>query len=159
MQGWRDNMLLRAPGHRDRIAHVLLAPKEGGLNLTMDAAQIDDIAERGREAAARLRRRFSQEPADGEVLTWTNHRWVRFLTFMTALEESLATFRTRAPWDLLDGRTPLPSYKVPDTLRDRFAQTTFAFADHLNSDFAGEPFQSSPKIPRPRPLLGLRPRM
>ena len=161
MHGWRDNMLLRVPGYRDRVAHVILTEREGGLNLAMSAEEIDKIAGRGREAAAILRRRFGDPPPAGETITWTNHRWVRFLTYMTALEESLAAFTARLPRyrDLLDGSTPLPSYKVPRQVLERFKQTTFAFAKETSIAFDGLPFEASSKTPRPRPNLGLRPQI
>jgi predicted acylesterase/phospholipase RssA len=167
MQNWRDNMLLRIPGYRDRIAHVLLAPKEGGLNLTMDPTTIADVAARGREAAEVLRERFGANPPPDATLTWSNHKWVRFLTFMTALEESLksagAAFRdhTEPPSfeDLVSGAVPLPSYKLSDSERQTIGHATVDFVQHAADDFYDDPFETPKKTPRPRPVLGLRPRM
>ena len=167
MQNWRDNMLLRVPGYRDRIAHVLLAPNEGGLNLTMDPATIGDVAARGREAAEILRERFGANPPADTKLTWKNHKWVRFLTFMTALEEALEelrrAFRDAAEppsfEELVTGAVPLPSYKLSDAERQTTAHATLDFVQHTEDDFYDEPFQTPAKTPRPRPVLGLRPRM
>ncbi|HJQ38385.1 MAG TPA: patatin-like phospholipase family protein [Thermoanaerobaculia bacterium] len=102
MQNWHDNMLLRMPGYRDRIAHVLLGAKEGGLNLTMDPATITDVAERGRSAARTLRERFSGEG-------WRNHQWIRFLSFMRALDDAGVEFARGYDERLLDESTALPS--------------------------------------------------
>jgi hypothetical protein len=161
MQSWRDNMLLRVPGYRDRIAHVLLAPDEGGLNLTMDPRTIADVAARGREAAEILRQRFGSNPPPDTTLTWSNHKWVRFLTFMTALEESLEKLRRAFPEveDLLTGAVPLPSYKLSDADRETIRDATLQFVQHAADDFYDDPFRTPAKTPRPRPVLGLRPRM
>ena len=81
---WQDTLLAGAPGHRDRIVHIGLSPEEGGLNLNMEQATLDALFERGRAAGAELVSRF----ADGEhELNWDNHRWIRYRTLMTALEE------------------------------------------------------------------------
>ncbi|MGZ4809513.1 MAG: hypothetical protein ACXV7D_09330, partial [Thermoanaerobaculia bacterium] len=167
MQNWRDNMLLRVPGYRDRIAHVLLAPNEGGLNLTMDPTTIADVAARGREAAAILRQRFGASPPPDTKLTWSNHKWVRFLTFMTALEASLKNVGVAYPdrseppsfEDLVTGAVHLPSYKILGDQFDAIKHATQQFVQHAADDFYDDPFETPKKTPRPRPVLGLRPRM
>ena len=161
MQNWRDNMLLRIPGYRDRIAHVLLKPHEGGLNLTMDPATIADVASRGAEAASILRERFSENPPPDTVLTWQNHKWVRFLTFMTALEASLGSFVKAFPdyKPLVTGAEPLPSYKITGDAFNAIEHAALQFVQHASDDFYDDPFESPKKSPRPRPDLGLRPRI
>ena len=86
---WRDNLDARMPGYRDRIAHVKLdEAQEGGLNLTMPADVIARLSERGRLAGERLRTRFTTgEP--GTVISWPNHRWVRYRSAMQMLQRSL----------------------------------------------------------------------
>lgn len=163
MQNWRDNMLLRLPGQRDRIAHVLLAPDEGGLNLTMTAETIERVTARGAEAARELRRRFGGQPPAGVTLTWSNHKWVRFLAFMPALEEALndwaAAFpdRTEPPSfdDLLSGAVPLPSYKVPSAQRAAMHRASLAFLKHIHANFGS--FRPA-RRPRPEPELRAMPR-
>ncbi|HET7437008.1 MAG TPA: patatin-like phospholipase family protein [Thermoanaerobaculia bacterium] len=86
MQNWRDNTQQRLPGYRDRIAHVKLRPIEGGLNLKMPKDRVEKLAERGRGAAAELRNRFTKNDHE---LDWNNHRFVRYLTAMSHLENAL----------------------------------------------------------------------
>ncbi|HUR81606.1 MAG TPA: patatin-like phospholipase family protein [Thermoanaerobaculia bacterium] len=150
MQNWRDNMLLHLPGQRDRIAHVLLAEDEGGLNLTMEKPVIDDLARRGAEAGRMLREQFS----------WTNHKWVRFLSFMSAFEPALEEwargFGEVRP--LLEGAEPLPSYKVSATERAAMRDASLAFLRHVQEDFAPSPFRRIRKRPRPEPELRVMPK-
>lgn len=161
MQNWRDNMLLHLPGQRDRIAHVLLGQKEGGLRLTMDAATIESVAERGREAAATLRAHFGDTPPDGVTLTWSNHKWVRFLAFMPALEGMLehwsVAFSDRSTQlsfeDLLSGAAPLPSYKVSTAERAAIRGASLAFVQHIAQSYGSRPLRNPKKRPRPEPEL------
>jgi len=150
MQNWRDNMLLHLPGQRDRVAHVLLAGNEGGLNLTMEKATIDAVAARGAEAGRVLRGRFR----------WSNHRWVRFLSFMGALEETLERWErgygeTR---ELVEGSDPLPSYKVSAAERAAMSAASRAFLEHVRTNFRTRPFRAPKKRPRTEPVLRVMPR-
>lgn len=101
-QNSSDNEQMQIPGYADRIVHVSLKPEEGGLNLDMPAALIDKLAERGEHALESLARRFAPEGAGAgtiseadAVLTWTNHRWVRFRSYMYALEKRLREISKR----------------------------------------------------------------
>jgi hypothetical protein len=47
---WQDNLQSTLPGYRERIAHVVLKPEEGGLNLTMDEATIRKLVNYGEQA-------------------------------------------------------------------------------------------------------------
>jgi hypothetical protein len=146
MQNWRDNMLLHLPGQRDRIAHVLLAPGEGGLNLAMEKGTIDDVAACGVEAGRALRDNFR----------WDNHQWVRFLSFMSALEGTLERWADAYPHgtnELVEGRRPLPSYKVSAAERAKMRDATLAFLRHVREDFAAAPFRTPVKTPRRTPVL------
>ena len=150
MQNWRDNMLLHLPGQRDRIAHVLLSEEEGGLNLTMEKKTIDDVAARGAEAGRMLRDNFG----------WPNHKWARFLSFMTALESSLEEwergFDETRP--LLEGPEPLPSYKVSAAERAAMRDASLAFLRHVRENFAARTFRNPAKRPRTEPVLRVMPR-
>jgi len=161
MQNWRDNMLLHLPGQRDRIAHVLLAPDEGGIHLTMDRDTILSVAARGAEAASTLRAHFGATPPANVTLTWSNHKWVRFLAFMPALEEALESWsaafpdRTAPPSfeDLLTGAAALPSYKVSAPQRASMHAASLAFIQHIQQNFGSRPFRRPPKRPKPEPEL------
>ncbi len=87
MQNWVDNRQMRIPGYRDRIAHVVLCPNEGGMNLSMPAEVIQNVSDRGGEAGRRLAERFHSDSTHD--MNWDNHRWVRFRSTMGALEELL----------------------------------------------------------------------
>lgn len=87
MQNWVDNRQMRIPGYRDRIAHVVLCPHEGGMNLSMPANVIQDVSDRGGDAGRLLAERF--HPNSEHEMNWDNHRWVRFRSTMGALEELL----------------------------------------------------------------------
>src|SRR5712672_42545 len=76
---WQDNLQSTLPGYRERIAHVVLKPDEGGLNLAMDEATIRKLVNCGEQAGETLRDEFD---LDG-------HRWRRFLVAMARMEETL----------------------------------------------------------------------
>lgn len=67
MQNWRDLLLARAPGQRDRIVHISLDGDEGGMNLDMPQAVLESISAKGTAAG----RRFSD-------FSFDNHYWVRW---------------------------------------------------------------------------------
>jgi predicted acylesterase/phospholipase RssA len=85
-QNWIDNRQMRGAGYRDRIAHVRMAKKEGGMNLKMERKQIERLAERGACAASELAERFAQKPPPGTELTWDNQKWIRYRAYMDLLE-------------------------------------------------------------------------
>jgi predicted acylesterase/phospholipase RssA len=76
---WQDNLQSTLPGYRERIAHVVLEPEEGGLNLAMSEATIRKLVGYGALAGTTLRDKFD---LDG-------HRWRRFLVAMARMEETL----------------------------------------------------------------------
>jgi hypothetical protein len=115
-RNWADTELMALPGYRDRIVHVALAEDEGGLNLNMPKKIIDRIGERGQRAGALLAARFAlhpePDPQSGKPiwLTWDNHRWVRFRSFMAAFEDTLRRFRNG--WERSGQASPPPSYEA-----------------------------------------------
>jgi len=143
MQNWRDNMLLHLPGQRDRIAHVLLAENEGGLNLTMPRETIEDVARRGAEAGASFRARYDK--------AWPNHRWIRFLAFMASLEGALERWTTAFDESLFDA--PPPSYKVSPEERRAMREAAIAFHAHVRQNFGAKPFRKPVRRPRPEAVL------
>jgi predicted acylesterase/phospholipase RssA len=76
---WQDNLQSTLPGYRERIAHVVLKPEEGGLNLTMNQATIRQLVKFGEQAGEKLRDEFDLD----------DHRWRRFLVAMARMEETL----------------------------------------------------------------------
>ncbi|MEX2458521.1 MAG: hypothetical protein WD770_06005, partial [Actinomycetota bacterium] len=93
MQNWKDNEQLEIPGYRDRVAHVSHTHQEGGMNLAMPEKDIEALALRGGHAGAKLRTRFATPNGDGTPMTWDNHRWLRYRTTMSLLEDTLGRFR------------------------------------------------------------------
>lgn len=88
MQNWNDNALSRMPGVRDRIARVRLKPTEGGLNLNMEGAVIQAVADRGERAALSLVARFVADNADGaQAPGWDEQRWVRLGLLLKMIQE------------------------------------------------------------------------
>jgi len=106
-RNWGDTELMAMPGYRDRVVHVELAEDEGGFNLSMPPKIIEALGERGERAGELLAGRFAPTPTGNEVLTdpktgepvaltGDNHRWVRYRSFMAAVE--LVARRFRATW-------------------------------------------------------------
>jgi predicted acylesterase/phospholipase RssA len=79
MEDWRDTMQAELDGFHDRIAHIDLAPEEGGMNLAMSADTIAWIGQKGACAGERLRDEFD----------WDAHRLRRYKTFMGMLQDGL----------------------------------------------------------------------
>jgi hypothetical protein len=75
MQNWRDLLQSRAPGHRDRICHISLTGKEGGMNLDMPQGILNDISRKGTLAG----QAFNQ-------FSFANHHWIRWRNLASALQ-------------------------------------------------------------------------
>lgn len=177
MQNWNDNTVRLMPGFRDRVARVRLEDGEGGMNLNMEPHIIEDLAERGEEAANELIRRFAS--SNGNVAVgWDEHRFVRFnnlLKMMKArvpnLVEALGDdckYATRME-DLLEKLScatddngkliPPPGYEEPMTQQEREAYKIIvaalnALATVMNNQKYNIPFKP---IPKPEPELRVRP--
>ncbi len=180
LHNWSDNTQLRVPGFRDRVAHVRLRKDEGGLNLKMSRELILRLAERGRHAALQLIDGFLPRSAYQHDTTWQNHRWVRFRTSFTLIEETLVgLLRSHRRFqdqptsiDALHGQAPSYSYrskKRTQASREAY-QRIIALAESLETlrgqqpaAPGGEPepiFNPSPTpAPRPRSQQRIRPRM
>ena len=108
-QNWRDNSQARLPGFRDRISHIKLASKEGGLNLAMKRDAITRLNDRGKAAGRHLRERFAGvDGRTGPIPHWEDHRFARYRVTMAVMQRLLRSYRrgytTRAPDD--DVTTP-----------------------------------------------------
>jgi hypothetical protein len=65
--------------------------REGGMNLNMEGELIEELADRGRVAAAGLSHAFQADPRAQEI-TWDNHRWLRLRSAFAALEQMHVEF-------------------------------------------------------------------
>ncbi|MGE0468374.1 MAG: patatin-like phospholipase family protein [Nitrospira sp.] len=89
MQNWNDNSLARMPGVRDRVARVRLKNDEGGMNLNMEKALIDNVAKKGIAAVNELLERFAlPAKSAGQSTGWDEHRFVRLHVLRKMLEDS-----------------------------------------------------------------------
>lgn len=101
MRNWHDNTQLTAPGQRDRLATIRLSQAQGGMNLNMSLATMEQVARRSRQAATLLVQRF-RTPDGVHKLNWRNHRWIRLVTASKLLETSLGQY--------LQAESASPSY-------------------------------------------------
>jgi predicted acylesterase/phospholipase RssA len=86
LQNWADRGQMTVPGFRDRIVHVSHRPDEGGMNLAMPRDRILALAARGQRAAQLL---AGTAPAGQRCFDWQQHRWTRYRTAMSKLEQGL----------------------------------------------------------------------
>jgi predicted acylesterase/phospholipase RssA len=160
MQNWRDNMESRMPGYRNRIVHISQRPDEGGLNLDMDAAVIKRLSERGRRAGIKLDDEFN----------WNNHAWVRYRSYLAALEVNLGQFREAYEhalpqdddiWPSIRGETGAadpPSYPWSSGRQATFAVETNQAVIALAARTGPSPATVAAGAPRPEPELRLTPK-
>jgi hypothetical protein len=93
MQNWRDLLLARAPGQRDRIVHVALEGDEGGMNLDMPQAVLHRIAAKGAAAGERF-----------NAFSFENHYWIRWRNLASGLQR----------YTLQVARTHDATLRIPD---------------------------------------------
>jgi hypothetical protein len=173
MQNWTDNTQLRVPGYRDRVAHVELSADEGGINLSMPAERIAALTERGRCAGATLAERFGSAPLPDTVLTWDNHRWVRYRSMMALVQDLLGRYRRAYEWPPRDGAMTYRELIERDTETaprsyewDGAAQMVFALGATQDLVGLSRSWDAEPEehrfgrgAPRPAPELRVRPRV
>lgn len=152
---WGDAAQLVTPGMRDRVVRVLLAPGEGGLNLSMDGATIERLAQRGEAAATVLIERFTVSDPHGST-GWDNHRWVRYRALMAALPAWLTSYaQGRAAMTDLDPARP-PCYPLRVAGRRLAAQVDAdlrAAASAVDDPTNGEGAEDLTAAPRPVTVL------
>jgi hypothetical protein len=85
---WQDRLQATLPGYRERIANIYLKSQEGGINLNMSAAQIDQLVNLG-ERGAELMVGRSLDHSDESPFEFDEHRWRRYLIAFARLEEAL----------------------------------------------------------------------
>jgi predicted acylesterase/phospholipase RssA len=87
---WNDALLSELPGVRERVAEVALPDNIGGLNIRMDAEQIECLARLGGEVARQLLARYAVPDGSGRAAPgWREHRWVRFNVLRECLQQTL----------------------------------------------------------------------
>ncbi len=152
---WQDNLQSTLPGYRERIAHVVLKPDEGGLNLTMDAETVQKLVGYGQQAGVLLRDKFD---LDG-------HRWRRFLVAMTRMEETLdevAKAYDQVPGefgDFLSSYAPAPSsYDQKDPARVVEMLKRSAELAEMGVRWRASPTIHGGKIPTPPTNLRVTPK-
>jgi predicted acylesterase/phospholipase RssA len=93
-RNWVNSLQAVVPGYRDRIVHIALSKKEGGLNLIMPPETLDSLNKYGCEAAQLLIDHFIHETDNGKPtpMTWNNQRFIRYRSTMALLETFLAKF-------------------------------------------------------------------
>ncbi len=171
-RNWSDSTLLQLPGYRDRVVHVSLDDAtEGGLNLDMTGPVILALAGRGEKAGRMLVERFAH-PAPADVLTWDNHRWVRFRSLMAlfedmfqqidaAMEHPAAGDRSYAQLVARGPDDPPKGYPLDVAGQREFAERQLErlgqlIDEWLASGTAGRQFREG-NVPRPRPSLRITP--
>jgi predicted acylesterase/phospholipase RssA len=167
-RNWVNSLQAVVPGYRDRIVHIALSKKEGGLNLIMPPETLDSLNKYGCEAAQLLIDHFIHGTDNGEAtpMTWNNQRFIRYRSTMALLETFLAKFAYGmnnpepgdVPYSQLIKRGP---HEPPPTgYRFDPAQIPYAVyeTDKLieigNQMGAGDLQDGSPK---PEPALVIRP--
>lgn len=96
---WNDNATARLPGVRERIVNIYPDPKRnlGGLNLTIPREDLLALATLGQGAGQALVERYITA-APGTTagtqpsVNWDIHRWVRFNTFVRAMQAKMTGF-------------------------------------------------------------------
>ena len=160
-----DNLQSMVPGYRDRLVHVFLDQKEGGLNLNMPKEVLDALSGYGTLAGQKLIDRFLQGMDDGKptVMTWDNHRWIRYRSTMALLETFLADFAYSVEhpepgdknfFELIARERGMPpaSYPLSEKQRSEAAESTISFVA------AGQQDQKLAEgAPKPTPALRIRP--
>jgi hypothetical protein len=165
LHAWMDNQQAKVPGFRDRIAHLLLAPDEGGLNLTMPAPLIASLSDRGQAAGRKLAERFAER---GPWFTgFDNHRWVRMRSLLPLVAQLAAEVRSAMEAPSQDGEEPYPellarsgeqgrSYLM--TARDREAAAwLFQELAAIDQELQRRGADFRDREPRPPPVLRISP--
>ena len=164
-QNWRDNTQARLPGFRERVVHIKLGPKEGGLNLTMKPGKITELSRRGACAGERLAELFSGPPGAPPTRAkhWNDSRFARYRVAMGVTERWLRRLQRGYTHDadlvsipyaerIAEGRKK--PYAFPSNAALAFAEhTTTRYVDLVESwDSSGDTVDG-PGVPRPPATL------
>lgn len=157
---WQDSLLAAAPGQRDRIVQVGLAPEEGGLNLAMDKSTIMALYERGQLAGRLLVSRFALRE---HHMNWENHKWIRYRSFMAALERVLSNYHAAFDAELDLGedykvlldqpQSRAPSYPLKPKAKQRLAKQVTKELLALSELWVNDAETLIENSPSPKPKL------
>jgi hypothetical protein len=137
MQNWVDNMQITTPGFNKRVANLRQRDDEGGLNLEMPSAVIEELANRGADAAALF-----------DDFHLAEHREKRYRIAMAGLDEVLGS---------MDAAYPTYRAQLEDEVTAKLLATSDQVIE-LSASWgaAGHPAQRL--APKPQPELRLMPR-
>ena len=168
-RNWMDNLQATVPGYRDRIVHVFLNEREGGLNLNMPPDVLTKLSGYGEQAADHLVQHFIDGTDGGKPtpMTWDNHRWIRYRSSTSLLGEFLTHYASSAgnpqPGDpsimtlVARGKNDPPptGYRFSSEQRE----IALEFTDQLiklGDEMKDKDLQTG--APRPEPALRVRPK-
>jgi len=169
MQNWNDNALSRMPGVRDRVVRLRFNKDEGGFNLNMPSDVIGSIAERGREAAAELIKRYVPLPAGApQASGWDQQRWIRRDVLLRAFNERMpglnqalgANISHASSYQELTARAKQqapPCHAEPLTPEEAHALDALTDALRKVADAFGKDAPNYANAPFPEPELRVRP--
>lgn len=164
-RNWRDRMLTRAPGVRDRVVRVYLKDTEGGLNLNMEKNLIKGLSSVGEVAADMLSERFS--PSSKDPMNLDNHRWVRLRNLAAVAEQDLSTLHrsiAAAPprlmhWtDLIDASYPKYPDRYPiDCAQEKKLKELLQNLESLSKSSFDAPTMKDVEAPKRTPVIRIVP--
>jgi predicted acylesterase/phospholipase RssA len=174
-RNWMDNLQAAVPGYRDRIVHVYLSKREGGLNLNMPSDVLTALSTYGEQAAQHLIDHFvhGTDGGDPTPMTWDNHRWIRYRSTIALLQKFLDDYaqgvERREPGDVdimtlvTREKDDPPKTGYPFTAPQReFATNITAelckLGDKLRPADGTERVDLGKRGPSPTPALRVRPR-
>lgn len=154
-RNWSDVAQLDQPGYRDRIVEVLQTAAQGGMNLDMQSATIDRLADRGANAAAAMVEQFNERKYRTKFTGWDNHRWIRYRATLAALPDWVTSFkRGAAVLDIKSDDTPsIDTDSGTAELAKRITERLTDLADAIN---AADPKVVEKLLSDPRPRTVLR---
>ena len=167
---WNDNASVRLPGVRERVVNIYLDPQQhkGGLNLNLSTTDILQLAAKGQAAGQLLVDQFLVQPGTGCVLAsepslhWHAHRWLRFTSFVNALQAKVVGFGRSATQTvhgqpLADMRTQAHTQGRLTPVQSQALAQAQAALENLEDKLNPQgPAVQQPAKPRPQAELRLR---
>ena len=168
-RNWMDNLQATVPGYRDRIVHVFLNKREGGLNLNMPDDVVKALSGYGEQAAEHLIGHFIDGTDNGKptIMTWDNHRWIRYRSSTELVQQFLGDYahsmENPEPGDSNIMTLIARGEKDPPPTGYRFTpeqrEVARKITDQIRTcgnDMKGKDLETG--APRPEPALRVRPR-